>query len=227
MPFHKIFSKKPNHVKTEPKQLSKIIVDIHEKNSLVPSELSKLGVKFEFAPLKVADYLISDTAIERKTINDLKASIISKRMLFQLAEIAQYPKFLLIIEGTANQNIYEGILHENALRGFILSAILIHKVPVIFTQNEKDTSKYLAILARKSEKAEISLRQKIPLSPIEQKQFILEGFPGIGPKTAKALLKKFSSLKDIFNADDAQLKDILKSKTEGFTRLLIDSNRTA
>jgi len=38
---------------------------------------------------------------------------------------------------------------------------------------------------------------------------ILEGFPGIGPSTAKALLKKFKTIKAIINANE---KDLVKAR---------------
>jgi Fanconi anemia group M protein len=45
----------------------------------------------------------------------------------------------------------------------------------------------------------------------EQQQIILEGFPGIGPKTAKKLLIKYKTIKNIMNTslEDLQ-KDIGK-----------------
>ena len=60
----------------------KIIIDHREKNSLVSSELHKKGYEIEFQQLKVADYLVNDIAIERKTVSDFKSSIINKRMFF-------------------------------------------------------------------------------------------------------------------------------------------------
>lgn len=218
MVFENIFSKEKTSAKT--KEKPKILVDYHEKNSLVPSILSKLDCNPEFQHLNVGDYLINDIAIERKTIPDFKTSIISKRLLFQMKELQQYPKSLIILEGIKNFTLYEGILHENALRGFILSVLLEHKIPIIFTEDEEDTARYLAVLARKTKKTPSSLRQKIPLTPEEQKQFILEGFPGVGPSTAKALLKEFNSLKDIFNAKEKSLEKILKKKASAFKKLL-------
>ena len=218
MVFENIFSKEKTSAKT--KEKPKILVDYHEKNSLVPSILSKLDCNPEFQHLNVGDYLINDIAIERKTIPDFKTSIISKRLLFQMKELQQYSKSLIILEGTQKFTLYEGVLHENALRGFILSVLLEHKIPIVFTEDEEDTARYLAVLARKTKKTPSSLRQKIPLTPEEQKQFILEGFPGIGPSTAKALLKEFNSLKDIFNAKEKSLEKILKKKASAFKKLL-------
>jgi ERCC4-type nuclease len=221
MPFHDIFSKKKEKIK-KPAKAAKILVDIHEKNSLVPAILSKLNANYEFEDLKVADYIINDIAIERKTIPDLKSSIISKRILFQLKELKQYPKPLLIVEGISNFELYEGIIHENALRGFLLSTAIDNQIPVIFTENEEDTAKYLSILAIRVSKPKtpLSLRQKLPLSKEEQKQFILEGFPHVGAATAKKLIEHFKSIKNIINASKEELEPMLGKKTDVFMKLL-------
>ena len=50
-------------------------------------------------------------------------------------------------------------------------------------------------------------------------QFILESFPGIGPKKAKLLLKKFENLNNIFNASSEDLKKLIGKKAEIFNIL--------
>lgn len=216
MTFHNIFSK--NLVKETPK--IKIIIDNREKNSLVASFLAK-EFSLKFAQLPVADYIVNETAIERKTISDLKSSIINKRIFSQLKEIKQYPKHLLLIEGLSKEYIYSGTIHENALRGFLLSVALEYKIPIIFTYDSRDTARYISIIAKKKEKQEMPLRaSKIMLSKKEQMQFILEGFPHIGTKKAKKLIEKFHSLKNIFNAPEEELKKILGKRTENFKQLI-------
>ena len=223
MPFHDIFNKKESKNK-KPVQAAKILVDNHEKNSLVPAILSKLNMNYEFTHLEVADYIINNIAIERKTIPDLKGSIISKRILFQLRELKQYPKSLLIVEGISNFELYQGIIHENALRGFLLSTAIDNQIPIIFTENEEDTAKYLSVLAMRESipKTPTSLRQKLSLSKEEQKQFILESFPGIGPATAKKLIEKFKSIKNIINADMNELEELLGKKADLFSKIISD-----
>ncbi len=215
-----IFSKKATRKKKDKKKEA-IIVDIREKNSLVASNLISLGFEIEFKHLPVADYIVKGIAIERKTISDFKSSIINKRIISQLLELKQYPKHLLILEGILNEDIYVGIIHENAFRGFLLSVLLEHNVPVVFTQDEEDTAKYLSVLAKKQEKQEISIRaSKIFLTHEEQIQFVLEGFPYIGPKTARKLLEKFGNLKNIVNASEEDLREILGKRASGFKKLI-------
>ena len=90
-----IFSKKKIRIVEKPK----IIADYREKNSLVISVLMSHGAEVEIKELKVADYIVKDVAIERKTVSDFLSSMLNKRLIKQLEEIQQYKNKLLIIEG--------------------------------------------------------------------------------------------------------------------------------
>ncbi|PIN90702.1 hypothetical protein COU57_02640 [Candidatus Pacearchaeota archaeon CG10_big_fil_rev_8_21_14_0_10_32_14] len=207
----------------------KIIADYRERNSLVASELISLGIDVEFKELKVADFIVNEVAIERKTVDDFLTSMINKRLFRQLEELQQYPKKLLLIEGLEHKELYqsndeysaspEGV-HPNAIRGFLLSISLRYSVPIIFSQNYEDSARYIELLAKKKD-VESSIRaNKKFLSPKEQRQYILEGFPGIGPKSAKKLLKKFKTLTTIFNASKEDLEEILGKKAESFKKII-------
>lgn len=209
-----IFSKKKIKIIEKPK----IIADHREKNSLVISSLMSLGIDVELKELKIADYIVKDVAIERKTVSDFLSSMLNKRLLKQLEEIQQYKNKILIIEGIEDRELYhdQGGINPNAIRGFLLSILLKYKVPIIFSKNSEDTAKFISVLAKKQEK-EISLKtKKFSLNKKERMQFILEGFPGIGPKTARKLLEEFSNLKNIFNASQEDLKKCVGKKAEIF-----------
>ena len=181
-----------------------------------------LDFKINFKQLPVADYLVNNVAIERKTVSDLKSSIKNKRIISQLLEIKQYPQHFLILEGFFSEEAYNSIgLHENAFRGLLLSIILDHQVPIIYTKDEKDTAKFIYILAKKQTKTEFPLRaSKITLTDKEQLQFILEGFPNIGPTTAKKILKHYKTLNALANSYLEELKDLIGKKSEELHRLL-------
>ncbi len=237
-------------MKTEIKE-TKIIIDYREKNSLIVSELIHLGLKIEFKNLKVADYLVNDIAIERKTVSDFISSMINRRLLKQLEELQQYKNKLLIIEGTDEQELYtdseekdsrfhrkqletahshqEGKskktvgcfqVHPNSIRGFLLSILIKHKIPIIFTKDYEDSAKFISILSKRKHK-ELSLNvSKKSLNKKEQLQFILESFPGIGPKTARKLLEKFKTIKNIINAPQEELKEVLGKKSDIIKELI-------
>ncbi|MBT4376781.1 hypothetical protein HOD29_05385 [archaeon] len=213
--IHDIFQEKKKKISSLPKQ--KIIIDYREKNSFVPAELINQNLEVEFQQLKVGDYIVKETVIERKTAMDFIQSMINKRLFKQLEEIKQYPNYLLIIEG---KNLYKTKIHPNALRGFILSIALSYKVPIIFTNDEKETATYISLLAKKQAKT-ISLNPtKSNLSDKEQLQYILESFPNIGPIKSKQLLEKFKTLKNIFSAKEKDLETIIGKKTWEFLKVI-------
>ena len=234
-----IFSKNESKEKNRksPNSKTPIIIDTREKQSLVASFLLEKNANIKFETLQIADYLIESSknkqdktiAIERKSYSDFISSMISKRLFIQLKELKKYPNNILIIEGRNMQykededNKIENKNLENAARGMILSIITEFQIPIIFTKDEEETSEFLLLLAKRQEKPsiEISLRPSKTLkTKQEKKQYILEGFPGIGPKTAKNLLKKFKSIKNIINSSEEELKEILRTKTQDFQNLL-------
>jgi len=225
-PIFDIFSKKKNKEKnSSKKQKPKIIIDYREKNSLIASKLINLGFEIEFKELKIGDYIVKNTTIERKTINDFISSMINKRLLRQIEDLKQLSNKLIILEGFEEGNLYsdepyESGVHPNAIRGFLLSIILEHKIPLIFTKNQEDSAKFMGVIARKKER-EISFKsKKSGLNKKEQLQFIVEGFPGIGPKTSKRLLKEFGTIQNIINAPEENLREILGKKTDLFLSII-------
>lgn len=221
--FHEIF-KTPKKRIIEEKPKERIIVDYREKNSLVPTQLRKKGFEIEFQQLKVADYIVKNVAIERKTVQDFISSMINKRLINQLLELQQYEKKLLIIEGTSEQELYDeesdfGV-NPNAIRGFLLSIVLSFRVPIIFTKDAKDTAAFIEIISKKKSK-ELSLNvSKKTLDKNEQLQFIIESFPGIGPKTAKKILQKFGTIQNIINAPEESLKELIGKKSETMIEII-------
>ncbi|MEK6858675.1 MAG: ERCC4 domain-containing protein [Nanoarchaeota archaeon] len=202
----------------EEKEKILIIADHREKNSLVIAELIKRGCEVKMEQLEVGDYLVKDKTIERKTWNDLQSSIIDKRIEGQLEGLKKCKSPLIIIE--------KGIpkaptrVHENALRGKIISIIFNHKMPIIYTENEEETAKYLCLLGNERVERESSLRPtRNELTNKELQEFILEGFPGVGPVAAKRLLSKFKTLRNILNAREEEIRGCLGKKADKFVQV--------
>ncbi len=222
-----IFPEKKPFKKAPGKILPEIIVDYREKNSLVPASLVKLGADIDFQELKVGDYIVRNVVIERKTVSDFLSSMLNKRLISQLENMKQHENSLLIIEGIEEQELYseeagEGI-HPNAIRGFLLSILLKHKIPIIFTKNSEDTARYLLVILKKEEQETPLNSKRKSLDRKEQLQFIIEGFPGIGPKNAKKLLKKFKTIKGIANASEEEIGEIVGKKAERISKIINDN----
>jgi Fanconi anemia group M protein len=203
----------------------KVIVDYREKNCLVPASLMNLGLNVEFKELKIADYIVKDIAIERKTVQDFLSSMINKRLVNQLNELQAYENKILIIEGVSEQELYsdsrEGNgINANAIRGFLLSILLKHKVPIMFTKNQEDTAKMIAVLAKRKEKEMSIIERKNGKNSKEQKQLIIEGFPGVGPKNARKILEEFKNIKGFVNASEQDLKKVLGKKSEPIKKII-------
>ncbi|MFH1365120.1 MAG: ERCC4 domain-containing protein [archaeon] len=219
-----IFERKnKKSIKEQPKE--KVVVDYREKNCLVPSSLIRLGLEIEFTELKTGDYLVKDIIIERKTVSDFLSSMLNKRLSNQLNKMNEYENKLLIIEGISEQELYSDSnphkrINANAIRGFLLSILLKHKIPILFTKDQEDTARMISILSKRKEK-EISMKEKRKgNNSKEQKQLITEGFPGIGPKTAKKILEEFKSIKGFVNATEQDLKKILGKKSETVKKII-------
>lgn len=216
-PFHRA-----SQVKKEAENniTQNIIVDKMERNAIVAGELINLGCKVEFRKLDIGDYIIGDIIIERKSASDFFSSMVNKRLIRQVEEIKQFDRHLLIVEGFNNE-FYKKLENSNALRGFLLHLLLEEKVPIAYTLDEKDTALFLSLIAKKNKKTELSFRgSRRILNDKERAQFILEGFYGIGPKTAKKLLEKFGSLKNVFSASEEQVRELIGKKSDEFLRIL-------
>lgn len=77
-----------------------IVIDLREFNSKLPFLIHKTGIKIVPKQLEVADYIIaSDTAIERKSLTDLVASLDSGRLITQATNLSRnFSRAILLIE---------------------------------------------------------------------------------------------------------------------------------
>ena len=214
--FEDIFSKKK--IKIKEKMNTKILIDYREKNSLVPVILKRKGFLIEFVELKVADYILNEIAIERKTVDDFISSILDGRLIHQLEELKQYEKKFIMIEGIEEKPLYHknSRINENAIRGMLLSITLKHNIPIIYTKNPEDSAIFLEVLSNKKENIKSINPSKKILDKKDRAKYILEGFEGIGPKKADLLLEEFNSLRNIFLLSEDIIKEKLGKNFEGF-----------
>ncbi len=189
----------------------KIIADHREK--YVIKEFARRKIEYESKQLVIADFVIGDIGIERKTQNDFINSIIDKRLMEQIIVLKENFKIpLLIVEG--DENMYEiRNFHPNAIRGMFASIALDYQIPIIHTKNYKDTVAFLEVILnriKKGQKPISLLKKRKPLSLKQQQELLIESLPGIGPTLSKSLLKEFGNVKSIINANDEVLESIDK-----------------
>ncbi len=209
-------------------ELPVVFADTREGNSKVIRHLSEMEIDVKVQAMAVGDYQVSDeVVIERKTAKDFVDSIVDKRLFKQARSLMEeFKRPLIILEG---DDLYNGMINPNAIRGSIASIALDFGISIIPTRNAQDTAamiKRIAIREQSGEKTPIQIRtDKKPVNLWEQQLFIIESLPNIGPVNAKNLLEHFGTIANIINASESQLQEVegIGKKTAANIRKVVDS----
>lgn len=208
-------------------ELPVVFADTREGNSKVIRHLSEMEIDVKVQAMAVGDYQVSDeVVIERKTAKDFVDSIVDKRLFKQARSLMEeFKRPLIILEG---DDLYNGMINPNAIRGSIASIALDFGISIIPTRNAQDTAamiKRIAIREQSGEKTPIQIRtDKKPVNLWEQQLFIIESLPNIGPVNAKNLLEHFGTVANIINASESQLQEVegIGKKTAANIRKVVD-----
>lgn len=209
-------------------ELPVVFADTREGNSKVIRHLSEMEIDVKVQAMAVGDYQVSDeVVIERKTAKDFVDSIVDKRLFKQARSLMEeFKRPLIILEG---DDLYNGMINPNAIRGSIASIALDFGISIIPTRNAQDTAamiKRIAIREQSGEKTPIQIRtDKKPVNLWEQQLFIIESLPNIGPVNAKNLLEHFGTVANIINASESQLQEVegIGKKTAANIRKVVNS----
>jgi len=187
----------------------RMIVDMQEFRSAVVKAVSRKGVLVEGKRLEIGDYIISSrVAVERKTPEDLAASIKDGRLFTQLKALKNaYPNPVLIIEGP----LFSERMDERALMGAVSAVMIGFRIPVINTPGPEETARLLVSLARREarEKRPPTVRHgTAPKDGEDMKQYIIEGLPNVSGTLARRLLDELGSVRHVMNASEDELKGV-------------------
>jgi Fanconi anemia group M protein len=199
------------NVQEEAKEEScRVYVDPRERE--MGKLLEALGAEITMKVLEVGDYVVSDrVAVERKTAQDFVASIIDpKRNLFrQISDLSRsYDKPVLILEG---RDFYTRQVNPNAIRGAMASIAVDYGVPIIPTEDQKETAAVIAMLARREQKVGHELKvhgHKTARTLKEQQEYLISAIPSVGPAVARNLLKHFGTIERIMTASKEELQQV-------------------
>jgi len=202
-----------------------VVADVHERASGVPAALRALGAQVELQALAQGDYVVGyGTVVERKTVADLHASIGAGRFWQQMKKIrdgGRSPQ--LVIEG---RTVFQGPIGRNAVRGLCL-AVADLGVTIIRTEDQEDTAGWLFTLAdRRShptsrDRPPYAQRPRSPhATPAEA---ALAAAPGVSVATARNVLRRFGSLREIgdMSVDELQAVEGIGPKRAAAVAALI------
>lgn len=191
-----------------------LIASTHEKGGPVVKHLEALGLQVRFANLKMGDFLISgNTAVERKDSDAFIESIEDKSIFRQLIDFKrEFSNPLYVIEGC---DLYRNKkVNATKIRSAISYVTILNHVPIIFTQDSKDSAEYIYMISRQAQHG-------LTFNPIEDNNkkgkfsedtdaqlAMIENLPDVGTAIAMAMLKQFRTLKGVINASKDDLVSV-------------------
>jgi len=187
-----------------------VYVDMRE-SLLIVDELKKRGCKLDVKVLPVGDFVASnDVVIERKTNEDFVKSIIDGRLFQQLVAMREtYARPVLIIEG---ERRHVSGIGASSLFGALASVISDFQVSIFMSSGAEETSQIVFHIARREQidkKKEVQIRSgKKPRSMADTQKYIVSGLPGVSNVLAGRLLNELSTIANIFNANEVELKRV-------------------
>jgi len=191
-----------------------LIIDSREPASQM-RRLKRLEVDYNIQTLPVGDYLFKEKGIifERKTVEDLVASIRSGRLQRQLVNMQTYPYPYLIIIGSWKELFFRKVqISQGQIAGMLASLAVRYKAKIIQVENENQAIRVMLKIEEKTEDGkEMGLesfdfiRTYIRTEDIHLKMVCC--IPGISMKKGKQILSKFS-LKDLFGAEQKELESV-------------------
>uniref|UniRef100_UPI003AAE2E89 DNA repair endonuclease XPF-like n=1 Tax=Centroberyx gerrardi TaxID=166262 RepID=UPI003AAE2E89 len=215
----------------QPTEPSRVIVDMREFRSELPSLLHRRGLDIEPVTLEVGDYILtSDTCVERKSVSDLIGSLQSGRLYTQCLSMTRYYKkpvlliefdpakpFSLIARSDFRQEISSNdvtskltllTLHFPRLR--ILWCPSPHATAELFQELKKGRSEPDGAAAQAITAESDTVAESADLYNPGPYDFLLK-MPGVNMKNYRSLVKNADSLADLAKLSQDKLAQILEN----------------
>jgi len=179
----------------------------------VKDSLTELGSDVVERVLAPADYVVSeDYAVERKELHDFFRSIFDGRLFEQAERLAEvYENACLLVEGDVIKAV-KAIQNPMVFWGAIAKIMADHRISLVFTSDERHTAMFLHSLAKKlqeEKRRKILVKHKPKAYTLKQMQIsAVQSLPLIGPERAELLLKKFGSVRRVFQASKVELLSV-------------------
>jgi ERCC4-type nuclease len=195
-----------------------------QKGSEIINYLEEEGVEVHFTNLRVVDFIVRDRfAVVRRTLDEFIAELDNKMVYRTAPEFKRsFSDPLYVVEGATPGAKMSA---SNAGRAGITYLTIMNRIPILFTNSAEETARYLSLIIKQAEYA--PAREQVVEDDDSQQKLVHEdgassngtareagdfklrslcALPGITNETAQALLRRFGSLKSIYDADENSLR---------------------
>ena len=189
-----------------------ILCDYREKK--VIEILKELGVEVETSKLELGDFIVGNIVIERKSADDFISSIIDRRLNNQILNLTfNFDKVIIAVTGDFELAIAKRDITPSIIPAGLASAIVRvengKSLNVLYFESDYHFALFLKKL---DEKYKEPMREfevhKIKIPEGKEPIYVLASIPGLGPKKAESILKKFETLKNVANASVEELTEV-------------------
>ncbi|CAH1389674.1 unnamed protein product [Nezara viridula] len=215
---------------------SRIIVDMREFRSELPSVIHKRGIDIEPVTLQIGDYILSpDICVERKSISDLIGSLNSGRLYTQAQAMTRYyTKPVLLIEFDENKPfmlqgryyLSSDISSNDITSKLQLLTLHFPRLRIVWSQSPFASAQLFHELKDGREEPIASVAAAIGHEETSLEDERLEKFnvgiqdlvsklPGVNTKNLNSLLNKGKSLDHLITLKKEELIEILGNSMNG------------
>ncbi|PWW78470.1 DNA repair protein [Tuber magnatum] len=205
----------------------RVVVDIREFRSSLPSLLHGRSVEVVPCTLTVGDYILSpDICVERKSVNDLISSFKDGRLYTQCENMLLYYKNpMVLIEFDQNKSFslepfadLTGNIGQHDLQAkIVLLTIAFPKVKLIWSSSPYQTAEIFEELKRNQKEPDPLEAVKLGLETGEEiagvynqtPQEILRSIPGINPKNIKTIMSEVENLVELCNMEEKDISALI------------------
>lgn len=218
----------------EEKKTPKVIVDMREFRSELPSLLHKRGIDIEPVTLEVGDYILTpEICVERKSISDLIGSLNTGRLYNQATSMTRfYSKPMLLIEFDSNKPFsWQGkyymsrdVQSSDLVARLQLLTLHFPKLRILWSPSPHATAELVEELKKGRDQPDASKAATLGVDIVDDynvdrfnaqvKDFVSK-LPGINSKNIYAVLNKAENLIDLLDLSEDTLGEILGSKQNG------------
>jgi len=213
---------------------ARVIVDMREFRSELPSLLHKRGIDIDPITIEVGDYILTpDICVERKSISDLIGSLNNGRLYNQAtAMVRYYAKPMLLIEFDDKKPfslqgkyyLSKDLQSSDIVAKLQLLTLHFPKLRVLWSPSPHATAELFDELKQGREQPDPAVATAIGVSNIDefnvdkynpQVKSFLSKLPGITGKNVFALLNHCENLLDLIEMPEEKLTELLESSVAG------------